>query len=164
MLSILIEIAWAFIFVKAGEGWWKIFIPFYGDFVKFRVAGKDRWFAAFLAGYIVYNVFLEVWFNIFYFGFWVYILGALPTGSPGDVLADYLAVNLETTGWMLAVVLAGLLTIAVSKIVLCFSVCRKFGKSRAFAAAAVFFPYVFLPHLAFGSAEYGTDGKTDAVS
>ena len=164
MLSILIEIAWAFIFAKAGEGWWKIFIPFYGDLVKFRVAGKDRWFAVYLAGYIVFNVFLDVWFNIFYLGFLFHLFGAGQVDSLGGALADYLAVNLETTGWMLAVIIAAALTVVVSKIVLCYSVCRKFGRSRAFGAAAVFFPYVFLPYLAFGSAEYGTDGKTDAVS
>ena len=42
----------------------------------------------------------------------------------------------------------------VSKIGLCINLANKFGKSKIFGAGLIFFPFIFLPILAFGEAEY----------
>ena len=59
-IFVLLIIAQWMILVKAGEGGWKILIPFYGTYTMYKICWKTMWFWILLAGGIVCGILTAV--------------------------------------------------------------------------------------------------------
>lgn len=122
-----------FIFAKAGEKGWKALIPFYSDYINYKIAWDGRIYIALLIGTVGSTV-----------------LGAL-IGLLSAGLGMVISVVLST-------IVAG--AKAVAGMILQFKFARAFGKNDYFAVGLYFLNNVFAAILAFGECEYrGTQGS-----
>lgn len=116
-----------FIFVKAGEKGWKALIPFYSDYINYKIAWEGRIYLLLLAGTA---------------GSWI-------LGSVFGLLSPGLGMVVSI---LLSTVVAG--AKAVAKMILQFKFARAFGKNDYFAVGLYFLNNVFTAILAFGDCAY----------
>ena len=121
------------VFTKAGEAGWKSLIPFYNAYTYFRIGWETEKFWVVFAGF-------------FGIGFLSGILGLM--GGFGATLA-----GLATLAWGIYVL--------VITVKLQIRMAHRFGKTTAFGAVGLWlFPFVGLPMLAWGSADYNAARDT----
>lgn len=116
-----------FIFVKAGEKGWKALIPYYSDYINYKIAWDGKIYLALLVGTIASSLLGGVF-------------GLINAG-----LGMVVSVILST-------VVAG--AKAVAKMILQFKFARAFGKNDYFAVGLYFLGNVFTAILAFGDSKY----------
>ena len=141
LLAIIIISKWK-LFVKANEPGWAAIIPFYNNYVLFKIAGKKILFWL----YLILEILLLVCY-VFMFITFIVLIGAGITGRATAV------------GWGNAVVLAIFIELGVLFLsaIGCFiimaiisnSLARNFGKGIGFTLGLLFFPYVLYPIMAF---------------
>lgn len=125
-----------FIFQKAGEKGWKALIPFYSDYINYKIAWDGRIYLALLVGTIASSV-----------------LGAL-FGLINAGLGMVVSVIIST-------VVAG--AKAVASMILQFKFARAFGKNDYFAVGLYFLNNVFAAILAFGECKYQGAPTADGI-
>ncbi|MBR4082160.1 MAG: zinc ribbon domain-containing protein [Clostridia bacterium] len=130
-------IAQAKIFIKAGEKWWKLLIPIYGQYIQYKVAGCKKLFWIMLGSAVVYGV-----------------ISALIIPSP-DAYGYYSrsAVESYTQTSSALMLVYGIFTLVLG-IMYCVKLAKAFGKGGGFAAGLLLLPPVFIMILGFGSAQY----------
>ncbi|MGN0970664.1 MAG: DUF5684 domain-containing protein [Aristaeellaceae bacterium] len=116
-----------FIFKRAGEKGWKGLIPFYSDYIYYKIGWDGRIYLALLIGQIAATLLGTI------FGWINAVLGMVVS----------LVLNI--------VVLSAR---AVAKMVLQFKIARAFGRSDFFAVGLYFLNAVFSAVLAFGDSTY----------
>ena len=116
-----------FIFVKAGQKGWKALIPFYSDYITYKIAWDGRIYLATLIASIASTV----------------------LGSIFGLIAPAL-------GMFFSIVLSTVATAAkaIADLILNFKLARAFGKSDYFFVGLYFLNNVFTAILAFGECEY----------
>lgn len=133
MVVMMLGMRW-FVFVKAGQKGWKALIPFYSDYINYKIAWDGRIYVALLVGSIASA-----------------LLGAI-CGLIHPVFGMVISVICNT-----AVLGAG----ALAGMILQFKMARAFGRNDYFAVGLYFVSPVFTAILAFGDAHYQgapTDG------
>lgn len=125
-----------FIFQKAGEKGWKALIPFYSDYINYKIAWDGRIYLALLVGTVASSV-----------------LGAL-FGLINAGLGMVVSIIVST-------VVAG--AKAVSSMILQFKFARAFGKNDYFAVGLYFLNNVFTAILAFGECKYQGAPTADGI-
>lgn len=125
-----------FIFVKAGEKGWKALIPFYSDYVQYKIVWDGRIYLALLIGSI---------------------------GSPlvGGIFGLIHPVLGTIISAILGVVVAG--ANAVAGMILDFKYARAFGQNDYFAVGLYFLNNVFSAILAFGQCKYQGAVQDDGI-
>ena len=122
-----------FIFVKAGQKGWKGLIPFYSDYINYKIAWDGRIYIALLVGSIGSA-----------------IIGTI-CGWIHPALGSVVSILLNTA-------VAG--AYAIAGMILQFKMARAFGRNDYFAVGLYFLGNVFTAILAFGDAKYlGPQGK-----
>lgn len=122
--ALMIAAGWR-VFTKAGQKGWKVLIPFYGDYIFYKIAWKTKYFfimiACLLAGDTLINM--------------------------ADMAPDLtvIMVILGAILLLIAVILEIMSTVRLAK---------AFRKRSGFAVGLILLPVVFLPILAFGPAKY----------
>ena len=122
-----------FIFVKAGQKGWKALIPFYSDYINYKIAWDGRIYLALLLGSIAGAVLGTVcgWIHPALGGVVSFVLNAAVAGA-----------------------------YAIAGMILQFKMARAFGRNDYFAVGLYFLGNVFTAILAFGDAKYqGPQGK-----
>jgi len=116
-----------FIFRKAGEKGWKSLIPFYSDYITYKIAWDGRIYLAIVLATVA-SFIINFIFGLIHFGFAIFtsLICFVPL--------------------MLANVVAGM--------VLQFKLARSFGQTDFFAVGMYFLGSVFSSILAFGGAKY----------
>lgn len=126
-----------FIFQKAGEKGWKALIPFYSDYINYKIAWDGRIYLALLIGTIASSV----------------LGGVFGLINPG--LGMVVSIIIST-------VVAG--AKAVASMILQFKFARAFGKNDYFAVGLYFLNNVFAAILAFGECKYQGAPQADGIS
>lgn len=116
-----------FIFAKAGEKGWKALIPFYSDYINYKIAWDGKIYLALLIGSI----------------------GSTILGSIFGLIHPALGMVISV---IMSIVVTG--AQAVAKMILQFKFARAFGKNDYFAVGLYFLSNVFTAILAFGECEY----------
>lgn len=116
-----------FIFKRAGEKGWKGLIPFYSDYIYYKIGWDGRIYLALLVGQIASTV--------------IGGICGLINAAFGMVVSLMLNVVVLSAG-------------AVAKMVLQFKIARAFGRSDFFAVGLYFLGAVFSAVLAFGDSTY----------
>ena len=128
LVTLCMFISQARLLSKAGEGWWKLLIPFYGSYALYKIARCVGlfWATLFAAGAFIGGL------------FWL-----VPAASDGD-------------GDMLlgAVAIVFFIILFVFAAIYCVHLARAFGKGGGYALGLLLLPPVFIPLLAFGPAAY----------
>lgn len=136
---IFTAVCWWKVFAKANISGWKAIIPFYSDYVRYKIAGK----ASMYWGYLIITLAKQA-----YSVFSIIVL----TGNLIEFLADGTfnasGVEMKMTSWGLTLLIV-FFDIYVGR-----HIAKKFGKSTAFGVGLGLIPIVFVPVLAFGKAEY----------
>lgn len=116
-----------FIFVKAGQKGWKALIPFYSDYITYKIAWDGRIYLATLIASIASTV-----------------LGSI-FGLIHPALGMFFSIVLSTVATAAK---------AIADLILNFKLARAFGKSDYFFVGLYFLNNVFTAILAFGECEY----------
>lgn len=125
-----------FIFAKAGEKGWKALIPFYSEYINYKIAWDGRIYIALLVGTVA-----------------SFLLGSI-FGLINAGLGMVVSVLTST-------VVAG--AKAVAGMILQFKMSRAFGKGDFFAVGLYFLSNVFTAILAFGECEYKGAPTKDGI-
>ena len=125
-----------FLFTKAGEKGWKALIPFYSDYVLFKLVWSGKIYLALLVGFGA----------AFVTGF---TFGLLSAGF-GAFLA-----------FVIAIVVAS--AYALASLILQFKIARAFGQSNYFALGLYLLNPAFVAILAFGDCEYKGVPENDGI-
>ncbi len=143
-VAVVTIIAWWKIFTKAGEGGWKILIPFYGSYTQFKVANCIPLFWASIGAGVVL---------------------AISGGLLGAGISEQSQGLTIFGGILMAVVF---IAVIVMQILFCIGLAKAFGKGGGFAAGLFFLSFIFYCILGFGPAQYvgkggysGGYGKSD---
>lgn len=136
LIGIFTLICWWRIYAKAGEKGWKILIPLYNNYIKFKIAWKPRTYFIQLT--------LCILLCVSYFMYIHSIIGFAYDSEVG--LALYLYAGIANL-----VISIAIITIWI---ILSVKIAKAFGKDGGFAAGLIFLTPIFLGILAFGSAKY----------
>ena len=145
-LYVLLIASMCKIFQKANEEWWKALIPFYGNYVEFKIAGKRKLF-------------------------WVQLIVSIVSVVIGSILIIASLAGIIDTSFNsgrdsiratesvhILMFFLGILIMIVPSFIInaikCVGLARSFGLSGGFAAGLILLPYVFYPILAFGKSQY----------
>ncbi len=127
--------AWALLFRKAGEGWWKIFIPVYGTYTQYKVADATGIF----------------WGMIITSGVFSAITTIISMVSSNSRSYSDLQ-GLLTAITVLTVIFA--IIMLLFHVFFCIRLASAFDRNGGFACGLIFLHPVFLLILAFGPAQY----------
>ena len=154
-LFVLMIVALWRIFDKAGEHGWASLIPFYKDYVLYKVSGKKNLFWGFLICSIL-NIGAVAAFAVLFFVIAFGVLNTVNYNPSDDVLMTYGFVVIIAG---LVLVVCGILCI-VFRAMQCAGLAKSFGVSGGFAVGLFFLPHIFYSILAFGRnyMYYGPNG------
>ena len=154
-LFVLMIVALWRIFDKAGEHGWASLIPFYKDYVLYKVSGKKNLFWGFLICSIL-NIGAVAAFAVLFFVIAFGVLNTVNYNPSDDVLMTYGFVIIIAG---LVLVVCGILCI-VFRAMQCAGLAKSFGVSGGFAVGLFFLPHIFYSILAFGRnyMYYGPNG------
>ena len=123
-------VVWGKLFKKAGLPWERIFVPFYGSYWKYKFA-RCQW---------MYWVAIAMTIGFYAF----YCVVAMQSIDANEM---------ATSGYSLFP-LFFMIVMFVLNCIYCCRLAKAFGKGVGFALGLIFLNVIFLPILAFGSAEY----------
>lgn len=154
-LFVLMIVALWRIFDKAGEHGWASLIPFYKDYVLYKVSGKKNLFWGFLICSIL-SIGAVTSFTVLFFVIAFGVLNTVNYNPSDDVLMTYGFVVIIAG---LVLVVCGILCI-VFRAMQCAGLAKSFGVSGGFAVGLFFLPHIFYSILAFGRnyMYYGPNG------
>ena len=137
LISILILVENWMIFNKAGERGWKVLIPFYGEFVKCRIAKKKNlfWWKLVLSIILVVATFAIAIFS-------ATTLANLNTSSPTEELAVKIIV-------LSLAILASAIGAIIAEVKLCTNLAKAFKLPAVFGVGLLFLEPVFAGIIAF---------------
>lgn len=154
-LFVLMIVALWRIFDKAGEHGWASLIPFYKDYVLYKVSGKKNLFWGFLICSLLSGGAITA-FVVLFFVIAVGVLNTVNYNPSDDVLMTYGFVIIIAG---LVLVVCGILCI-VFRAMQCAGLAKSFGVSGGYAVGLFFLPHIFYSILAFGRnyMYYGPNG------
>ena len=144
VLAIFTIVTMWMVFAKAGEGGWKIFIPIYNEYVRFKIAGcKKRYWVGFVLS--------------------LFIVPLLIVGFQ-DIIHDIQYTGMfyvsSTTIVCALAVLAILATVCIIGITVSFKTAKAFGLPGVFGLGLWLLPIVFYAIIAFnGNIQYVGTGS-----
>ncbi len=116
-------------FKKAGKGGWEALIPYYSQYVQFKISGVSPWF---LLMYLVPIILLPL---IFWSEF------VFEISNDPALIIPVIVVNL--------LVCASSIALTVLQCYAFHKLAKSFGKDIGFTIGLIFFPWVFLPIIGF---------------
>jgi hypothetical protein len=145
-LWVLMTVALWKIYGKAGEHGWASLIPYYRNYILYKVSGKKNLFW----GYLVFSILCVISCIAFVWVFIALIFMALDrthTFYSEDALAAYGMIMLIS----LLVLLVCAIAMFVFRILQCIGLTKTFGISGGYAVGLIFLPHIFYCILAFSS-------------
>lgn len=132
-------ICWWKVFTKANVAGWKAIIPFYSDYIRYKIAGKASMYWA----YLIITIAKQI-----YSVFSIVVLMGNVIEFLGDGTFNASGIEMKMISWGLTILMF------VFDIYLGSYLAQKFGKSKEFGFGLGVFPIIFVPILAFGDAKY----------
>ena len=147
LLSILILVEYWLILQKAGEAGWKILIPYYNNYIKFKIAKKQNLFWWHLG----LGLILTASITTFFIGF----VAFMPMSIEGDG-ADVIKLLISSSFVWLACGIA----MFILKLKGCIGLAKAFGQDVAFGWGLALIEPVFAGLLAFSNNYIYTDSSS----
>ncbi len=135
--AIIAIIAMWKIFAKAGEKGWKALIPIYNTYILYKIIGMKVWFWISIVVSICSSVIISVLTNN----------GGAVFDAQGNVVS-YTNPAIPIIAACVAIFSIGL------AIAICYKLSKAFKRGIGTTLGLIFFPYIFMLILAFGSAKY----------
>ncbi len=137
---ILTAICWYKVFEKANVKGWKAFIPFYEDYITYKLAGQSKWFTVSIIAWIAAQ-------GLSLIGGFAVMGELMMALSNGSQMGQNGFLVFGTSFILSFIVFAINIYVSVKLV-------QRFGKSKGFGIGLVVLPIVFVPILAFGKAQY----------
>ena len=136
--AILGLIGMAKLFMKAGEKWWKIFIPIYNDYIFYKIIKGVNLFIAKIICIILY------------------ILGLIVVSIGVNLVLSEQVRRMQFLPFAIIGLwaLIFIIVLIVIEILMAKKLSRAFGKKGWYTVGYFLFPYIFLLIYAFGNYEY----------
>lgn len=154
-VGILIIIATWKLYEKAGEPGWASLVPFYRDYVMFKVSWGNGW-------YFLLSKIPSILYLIFYIPFCVGMMNGLRSGYLGNGAYPFGNFNMMSNiaGFSVLIFLFSTAMLVIS-IITCIKLAKAFGQGGGFACGLIFLSPVFLCIIAFSKNIYyvGIPGK-----
>lgn len=141
--SILTIIALWKIYAKANEPGWAALIPFYNQYVLYKISGKKKLFWAYLG--------ITIGMVVFYIGFIVALVGFVGIGLTPHYNSDKFAGFGVAFILCLIGVFACAIAVFIIKIFQCIGLVKNFGLSGGYTVGLIFVPVVFYCIIAFSN-------------
>jgi hypothetical protein len=132
LISILLIIEYWFIFQKAGQAGWKVLIPFYGNYIKYKIAKKEKLFWWELGISIA-----AILCSFLFIGTFAYFIAA---EAGGALIASLIS--------CVFIVALGI-TVFVFQVKRCIGMAKCFGQPAVFGVGILFLEPIFAGILAF---------------
>ena len=152
---------------KSGNPWWSAIIPFYNNYILFKMAKKPKLFRIYLPLQIVFSI-LFIAFYVAYFTFFMSLIMGMMFTDPEELWDSFAQTVSGSVGWLIAIgagiLLVWLVSVGITVLnVICdIGIARAFGRSAGFGVGLFFIPVIFYAILAFDNAtEYQFDGPAD---
>lgn len=148
-IAVLTIVSLWMVFAKAGEGGWKIFIPIYNEYIKFKIAGcKGRYWVSLLLCMVS-------------IGLGVYSAG----GILNDLsLAGTLAYLPESIIYCALAAVGLLVVVMIIGITVNFKMAKAFGLPTIFGLGLWLLPFIFYAIIAFnGNIVYRNNEKVEVL-
>ncbi len=156
-VSVFMVVVYWFLFQKAHEPGWASLIPYYNQYIAFKVAGKKNLFWAWLAVQIVYLIAAVV---MAFSMIMIFATGIASLGYGRGL--EYVGISAFVFFVSIVVVAIALLAMFVFMIFQAIGIAKNFQAGGGFAVGIIFFPYVFLAILAFSQKyQYRGEGWAD---
>lgn len=154
-VGVLVIIATWKVYEKAGEPGWASLVPFYRDYVLFKISWGNGW-------YFLLNEIPSVLYLVFYIPFCFNLMSGLRSGYPGfggSPFGNFDAVS-NVVGFSVLVILFSTAMLVIS-IITYVKLAKAFGQGGGFACGLIFLSPVFLCIMAFSKNIYyvGIPGK-----
>ncbi len=152
-VAVLVIIATWKIYEKAGEPGWASLVPFYRDYVFFKISWGNGW-------YFLLNTVPAVIMQIAYLSFYMKLIMEGIESYGSGYFNEY-GLIADTMGMGALMSLLGIFTLVIS-IITYVKLAKAFGQSGGFACGLIFLAPVFLCIMAFSKDIYyvGIPGKT----
>ena len=155
---------------KSGNPWWSAIIPFYSNYILFKMAKKPKLFRIYLPLQIVFYVL----YLVFYFAFLTFymsLIAGMMFTDPEELWNSFAQTFSGNVGLLIAIC-AGILLVCLVSVgitvlnMICdIGIARAFGRSAGFGVGLFFIPVIFYAILAFDNAtEYQFDVPADGSS
>ena len=165
-LFILLIISQGVLLDKANDQWWKILIPFYGEYSMYKIARKKAlWFVKFIIAILATIVLIVLLVN--FVGTFIQTMSSyVPSISTNQTLLPETSVEIinvlieniiSNQVLIISFLLLSMFSLVsdIIRIVYYVGLSHSFGKSGVFAVGLFFLNVIFLPILAFSKdAEY----------
>ncbi len=143
IFTVLVVIGGWRIFEKAGEKGWKLLIPFYGEYILFKILGMKKLFWIMLGVSCITSAMISA--NNIPVDF---------TQSQEVVNAQLDAVNWsEHIPYLVGLIISGVCAFAL-EIIMSIRMAKAFGKGSAYILGLIRFPEIVLMVLGYGKAKY----------
>ncbi len=154
-VGVLVIIATWKVYEKAGEPGWASLVPFYRDYVYFKISWGNGW-------YFLLNEIPSVLYLIFYIPFSIGLTRGILSGYNGYGGAPFANFDIvsNVAGFSVLIFLFSTAMLVIS-IITCVKLAKAFGQGGGFACGLIFLSPVFLCILAFSKNIYyvGIPGK-----
>ena len=144
-IAILMIIATWKLYEKAGEPGWASLIPFYRDYVLFKISWGNGW-------YFLLSTVPAIVTNIFYYSWYISLLergfneyGNNLDGYYGGLYNGMIA---GSVGLGILMFFVGIFVLVIT-IITNVKLAKAYGQSGGFACGLIFLPYIFIPIMAF---------------
>ena len=155
-LAVLMIVALWRIYEKAGEHGWAALIPFYKDYVLYKVSGKKNMFWAYLVCSVL------AWIaGIAFFVIIIVLAFSAMTPYQNNLSDDeYAMYGLAILATLFVLLVCGIVVL-VLRILQCVGLAKCFGMSGGYAVGLIFLPHIFYSIFAFSSKilYYGPNGS-----
>jgi uncharacterized membrane protein len=154
-LWVLMIVALWKIYDKAGEHGWASLIPYYKNYILYKISGKKNLFW----GYLVFSILCVIACVVFVWMFLLMIFMALDR-----TYSYYSEENVALCSVLMLISVFVLFVCAIAMLVFrilqCIGLTKAFGISGGYAVGLIFLPHIFYCILAFSSDKvyYGPDG------
>ena len=151
-LFILLIVSQAALLSKANDKWWKILIPFYGEYSMYKIANKKiLWFVKFIVSILAIITFIVMFVNFANILLQItdsYNVNTIETNKIINVFIENVASN---QALIISFSLLSMLSLIsdVIRIIYYVGLSNSFGKPGVFAVGLFFLNVIFLAILAF---------------
>lgn len=151
-VSILSIVALWMVYAKANEPGWAALIPFYKDYVLYKISGKKKLFWAFLSVSLV----MVVLYFMLIVCIFVFLGDDFLNGYYDDAAVGSLAIFIIS----IFAILGCSIALLVFRILQCIGLAKQFGLSGGYAVGLILIPIVFYCIIAFNNEiRYVGDGS-----
>ena len=132
---------------KSGNPWWAILIPFYSNYILFKMGKKPKLFWV----YLPFQILSSLVKSTIRFDYSNSYSGYFTSYNTSVIEMIFGLIGKDVPGWVPAVAAVINIVVLILEVILSISIAKAFGKGVGFGIGLILLPFVFWAILAFDS-------------